>query len=666
MKFNSKKNHATPATTQSHRVMEDLTNSPLHENQPRERMKHKIPHRWQSHLVVRPGRCIGCLGSVPFSRNGVKCNECGVIAHTKLFTMCSKNIANTCGLPDGFAHHYSQSRAKSNCDEQCPQDSTKILMKGWIKIPRSGKATWDKTYACLNEKELCYYDQQPIPSLQPLKKFNLDTKNSRIAILHSVPMSELPSCNASDLPYVLKIDIREDNQATTTNPVYIMTSSFEDKQLWISALESAIQADESKDDNKGSLECHTLLSLNSVTSLDINTVVFLNSRTALVGAVEGLFSFACDENRKLSFRARIEGISSVFEILLVNSIGVAVIIGGKDNFLYHTNLELLKVAADASQMAKPSIKICNIEPQITCHLISASQHTKRVFICAAAENRISIFWWCDDKQSFEVCRQYSTQEPCSCFQFTPTSLIVGAERFYKINLKNFEIDEYLDESDTSLAYAIYGSAQMSSFPVAIIQVSGSGKHEEYLLVFYEFGIFVDSHGRRTREFDLKFVRLPVAIVFCPPYLYILHHNSVEVLEIKPESFTKVKGMSFDSDSECAPFIRNASKMLTKPRFIGNTLDMKSILLATSVEDHFEIISLRANFPEDLDSSVSWSMNTSFQAQKYGAETTSVNSETSFNSDTMSQNSSLSTSTLKRSKLPNFMRASKRSKKSNNS
>ncbi|KAB7502719.1 Citron Rho-interacting kinase [Armadillidium nasatum] len=231
------KNHANPATTQSHRVMEDLTNSPLHEKQPRERMKHKIPHRWQSHLVVRPGRCIGCLGSVPFSRNGVKCNECGVIAHTK----CSKNIANTCGLPDGFAHHYSQSRAKSNCDEQCSQDSTKILMKGWIKIPRSGKATWDKTYACLNERELCYYDQQPIPSLQPLKKFNLDTKNSRIAILHSVPMSELPSCNASDLPYVLK-------------------------------------ADESKDDYKGSLESHTLLSLNSVTSLDINTVVFLNSR----------------------------------------------------------------------------------------------------------------------------------------------------------------------------------------------------------------------------------------------------------------------------------------------------------------------------------------------------------------------------------------------------
>lgn len=51
----------------------------------------------------------------------------------------------------------------------------------------------------------------------------------------------------------------------------------------------------------------------------------------------------------------------------------------------------------------------------------------------------SIFIWSNDNQSFEVFRQFSTQEPCSCFQFTSNSLIVGAERFYKINLKNFTI-----------------------------------------------------------------------------------------------------------------------------------------------------------------------------------------------------------------------------------
>ena len=46
---------------------------------------------------------------------------------------------------------------------------------------------------------------------------------------------------------------------------------------------------------------------------------------------------------------------------------------------------------------------------------------------------------------------------------------------------------------------------------AISKVSGNQKTEEYLLAYYEFGIFVDSEGRRTREFDLKFTSLPVGI-----------------------------------------------------------------------------------------------------------------------------------------------------------
>lgn len=58
-------------------------------------------------------------------------------------------------------------------------------------------------------------------------------------------------------------------------------------------------------------------------------VLFVCVQTAVIGAVEGLFSFSRDEAGRLAFRARVEGISSVYEILLVASTGTAVIIGGK-------------------------------------------------------------------------------------------------------------------------------------------------------------------------------------------------------------------------------------------------------------------------------------------------------------------------------------------------
>jgi len=105
-------------------------------------------------------------------------------------------------------------------------------------------------------------------------------------------------------------------------------------------------------------------------------------------------------------------------------------------------------------------------------------------------------------------------------------------------------------------------------------------------------------------------------------------------------------------------------MLPKPRFLGNSLDTKSILLAANMDKQIEIVSLRATFPVDSDDdSLSWSMNTSTQTQPYvgdSSEVASVSSEASFStSSVMNESSSAS---LKRTRFPNFMRASKRTKK----
>lgn len=48
--------------------------------------------------------------------------------------------------------------------------------------------------------------------------------------------------------------------------------------------------------------------------------------------------------------------------------------------------------------------------------------------------------WVETEERLKLCRQYSTQEPCTCLHFTQVSLIVGAEKFYEIDLKTFEID----------------------------------------------------------------------------------------------------------------------------------------------------------------------------------------------------------------------------------
>ncbi|XP_042883993.1 citron rho-interacting kinase-like isoform X1 [Penaeus japonicus] len=642
-------------TPQNKRALEHIVDSPnMQESSSKQRMRHNIPHRWQSGLQMRAIRCAGCLDSIPFARNASKCQECGIIAHNK----CCMELPSTCGLPVQFAEHYARGwSSDSPVKSHGSQSSQKCVIQGLLKMPKSGKACWESRFVSLEQEEILIYDHEPSSGMQPRSKISLSRPGCITTVMSAVPRSELPNTSSVDLPYVLKIEIRAKTASGHSDTLYFMTTNFEEKQSWVSALEGVLaQFNDnttcayifSPDErlNKGEVEdssltaCiqeNTLLSLDSPNPLDINIIVYLNKTTALVGATEGLYSFEMDQSGKLRSRARIEGLSSIHQILMLEEAGMVLFIAGKENLVYMNDMRTVISAAEAAQLSKPSLSMQRVEPLQGCHLLaSGCTSAKQTFMCAAASDRISILVWNDLKNEFNVCRQYSTQEPCSCLHFTKASLIVGAEKFYEIDLKTFDIEEFLDESDTSLAYAIYGSTQMSSYPVAILQVSKPGKYEEYLLCFYEFAVFVDPCGQRSREHDIKFTRLPIAIVFRNPYLYIIHQNAVEVIEIRPDSFTRVTNIDTDTDSDIGPPIRMVTKNMARPSYLGPALNEESITIASRSSDKLQVMQITASFPEDLDMSSTWGTLPSFSMHKEEADTVSVNSVSSRGSITSSE------------------------------
>ncbi|XP_063605169.1 citron rho-interacting kinase-like [Penaeus indicus] len=625
-------------TPQNKRALEHIVDSPnVQESSSKQRMRHNIPHRWQSGLQMRAIRCAGCLDSIPFARNASKCQECGIIAHNK----CCMELPSTCGLPVQFAEHYARGwSSDSPVKSQGSHSSQKCVIQGWLKMPKSGKACWESRYVSLEQEEILMYDHEPSAGMQPRSKISLSRPGCITTVMSAVPRSELPNTSSVDLPYVLKIEIRAKTASGHSDTLYFMTTNFEEKQSWVSALEGVLaQMNKGEVEDNSLTACiqeNTLLSLDGPSPLDINIIVYLNKTTALVGATEGLYSFELDQSGKLRSRARIEGISSIHQILMLEEAGMVLFIAGKENLVYMIDMRTVVAAAEAAQLSKPSLSMQRVEPLQGCHLLASGCTTaKQTFMCAAASDRISILVWNDLKNEFNVCRQYSTQEPCSCLHFTKASLIVGAEKFYEIDLKTFDIEEFLDESDTSLAYAIYGSTQMSSYPVAILQVSKPGKYEEYLLCFYEFAVFVDPCGQRSREHDIKFTRLPIAIVFRSPYLYIIHQNAVEVIEIRPDSFTKVTGVDTDTDSDIGPPIRMVTKNMARPSYLGPALNAESITIASRSSEKLQVMQITASFPEDLDMSSTWGTLPSFSMQKEEPDTVSVNSVSSRGSVTSS-------------------------------
>lgn len=49
--------------------------------------------------------------------------------------------------------------------------------------------------------------------------------------------------------------------------------------------------------------------------------------------------------------------------------------------------------------------------------------------------------------------------------------------------------DFLDASDTSLAFAVFGSSRVQSFPIAVFNVSKGAKREEFLLCYNGESIF---------------------------------------------------------------------------------------------------------------------------------------------------------------------------------
>lgn len=85
---------------------------------------------------MRSSKCAACQDGLPFGRQATMCLECGIAAHHR----CTALLPSTCGLPSGFARHFSQ-RWKKSREEQTVVGgsdtpiSSAVNMEGWMKVP---------------------------------------------------------------------------------------------------------------------------------------------------------------------------------------------------------------------------------------------------------------------------------------------------------------------------------------------------------------------------------------------------------------------------------------------------------------------------------------------------------------------------------------------------
>lgn len=113
-------------------------------------------------------------------------------------------------------------------------------------------------------------------------------------------------------------------------------------------------------------------------------------------------------------------------------------------------------------------------------------------------------------------------EPVRSIHFTATTAIVSSDKYFEIDLKSLQPDEFLDMSDPTLSHTT------KSRPFDVFAVTG----QEYLVCFEDFGVFVDKCGFRTRPHDVKWTTCsPVAFAYRAPILYVLSSDAVQMIRV---------------------------------------------------------------------------------------------------------------------------------------
>ncbi|XP_054883322.1 citron rho-interacting kinase isoform X1 [Poeciliopsis prolifica] len=569
----------------------------------KERMHHNIPHRFTVGLNMRAAKCAVCLDTVHFGRQAATCLECHTLCHPK----CSPCLPATCGLPAEYATHFSEAlcREKTNSPAlQMKEASGHVRLEGWMKQPRNGKRGqqgWERKYVILDGTKLSVYDTEPTEdSLKAEEEFELCLGDGEVTVHGAVGASELINTAKSDIPYVLKLESHPHTTCWPGQCLYFMAPSFPDKQRWVAVLESVVVGSRGSKDRAEAeaagvskrqknlsplvqkLLGNSLLKLEGDDRLDINCTLPLTDQIVLVGSEEGLYALNVIKNSL----THIPGLTSVFQIQILRELDKLLMITGEERALCLVEIKKVKQSLSQSHLpAQPDLNPFIFETVKGCHLFSSGKIDNGLCICAAMPNKITILRHNESLNKFCIRKEIETSEPCSCIHFTGYSIIIGTNKFYEIEMKQYVLEEFLDKNDVTLASAVF-AASSHSFPISIIQVTTAPQKDEYLLCFHEFGVFVDAYGRRSRTDDIKWSRLPLSFAYREPYLFVTYFNSLDVIEIQGHA-------ALGSHSYAHLDIPN-------PRYLGPAISSGAIYLASSYQNKLRVICCKGNLVQSQE------------------------------------------------------------------
>ncbi|KAK5974571.1 hypothetical protein GCK32_013064 [Trichostrongylus colubriformis] len=377
-------------------------------------------------------------------------------------------------------------------------------MNGWVRLFRddSNVREWQSAWGEMDEKRLMFYDNDSVQTdlRKPFLSVDLEKELRIVRVGSEVPV-KMDNGQVSHNIVHIKTDSRN---------IYILAPSMQTAKRWAEALQSASTRRMMLTRRPSSFsEQSCLLVLSKPNNLTIHTTCVIDDYL-LIGAQSGLFFTNVNSAR---VPVRIGGFNSVTAMEYLADLNILALIIDQKRSLALVPLPALKLALNALH---PSVRADVIAGHDYLHALAYHVQDGQRYLCAASSAKIHILKYNAARDVFTGHQVIETREPAMCMLSTSKGFFFGADSFYFVQLSRNQ-SEPVRLVESSVA----------DYPIALLQI----REDEILLAYQNYGIFVNSRGERTRNQMVEWEHMPMEFVFTAPYLYVVHYDSIEILQV---------------------------------------------------------------------------------------------------------------------------------------
>lgn len=467
-------------------------------------------HQFLVRTFVAPLKCNHCTSlMVGLIRQGAVCEVCGFACHVT----CQDKVPAVCPVP------MDQTKRPVGID---PTRGVGTAYEGYVKVPKLGgvKKGWQRQFVAVCDFKLFLYDLLQEKNVQPAVSASqvLDMRDEEFSVT-SVLESDVIHANRKDIPCIFRVSTSMMDPPGLRSQTLMMVDKESEKVKWVDALNELHRIL-----RRNKLPHRTVFQAKEI--LDSTLVIIKNALSATVidpdrialGTEEGLFCVDLDREGEGEI-ARIGDGKRIAQLEYIPDEQLLIAIAGKQR-----HLRLIPVGAlDGHEV--DWIKVADTKGCSSfCTTRMDHGGSSTYYFCVAVKKQVLVHQVNRTKSRHGGRQVISVPGVAQCLDVWQDRLCVGLPSlFYLYSLQGTTEPICLVQPDNNLSFLYHNP--MDAFMAVELP------NNEYLLVFSQLGVFVNNLGKKTREKEVMFSALPLAVSYHDSYLCVYMESHVDVYEV---------------------------------------------------------------------------------------------------------------------------------------